>query len=245
MSYKLKATYKVQVRRNTVMKILREEDPAERLLRKSRYIKRRVYTCDCPNNTWHADGNDILKQYGFPIHGRVDSRKVLLFKVTRSNKNPLVPASYFLGTVSKCNLAPDILKTYCGNENCLLAGIQCKLANNTNAHRYRSSAFNQRINIFWSHFKRIHLSWAIDFFKGLVATGSLILGNILQMGFLWLVFSPLIQCELDRLTKEWNADKIRKSNHSLASGIPDELYFFPESLGYEQCRKNAAMAEVN
>ena len=157
----------------------------------------------------------------------------------------MVPARFFLETVSKCNLVPDILKTDCGNEDCLMAGIRCKLANNTNAHRYGSSISNQRIDNFWSHFKRIHLSWAIDFFKGLVATGSLILGNILQMGFLWLVFSPLIQCELDRLTKEWKAHKIMKSNHSLASGIPDELYFFTESLGYEQCGKNAAMAEVN
>ena len=98
---------------------------------------------------------------------------------------------------------------------------------------------------FWPHFKRIYLSWAIDFFKNLVPTGSLILGNIIQMECLWFVFSPLIQCELDRFTKEWNAHKIKKSNHSLVSGIPDELYFFPGSLRYEQCGKNVAMAEVN
>ena len=65
------------------------------------------------------------------------------------------------------------------------------------------------------------------------------------MEWLWFVFSPLIQCELDRLTKEWNARKIRKSNYSLACGIPDELYFFPKSLKYEQCGKNIAVAEVN
>ena len=67
------------------------------------------------------------------------------------------------------------------------------------------------------------------------------------MECLWYVFSSLIQCELDRLAKEWNARKnlIRKSNHSLVSGIPDELYFFLESLGYEQCEKNVAMEEVN
>ena len=139
---------------------------------------------------------------------------------------------------------PDILRTDCGNENCLMAGIQCKFANNTDAHRYGSSISNQRIENFWSHFKRIYLPWAIDFFKDLVATGSLILGNIVQMECLWFVLSPLIQCELDRLAKEWNAHKIRKSNHSLFSGIPDELYFFPESLGYEQCGKNIAMEEV-
>ena len=39
MWYKLKTKYGVQVRRSTVMKILREEDPAGTLLRKSRYIK--------------------------------------------------------------------------------------------------------------------------------------------------------------------------------------------------------------
>ena len=157
----------------------------------------------------------------------------------------MVPASYFLETVSKWNLVPDILRTDCGSENCLMASIQCKLANNTNVHRCGSSISKQRIEIFWFHFKPIYLSWAIGFFKYLVATGSLILGNILQMECLWFIFSPLIQCELDRLMKEWNAHKIRKLNHSLVSGIPDELYFFAESLGYEQCGKNVAMAEVN
>ena len=89
------------MRRSTVMKILLQEDPARTLLRKSRYIKRSVYTCDGPNNTWHADGNDKLKPYGFPIHGCVDgfSRTVLWLQVTRSNNNPVVPASYFLQTV--------------------------------------------------------------------------------------------------------------------------------------------------
>ena len=156
----------------------------------------------------------------------------------------MVPESYFVETVLKWDLVPDILKTDCGNENCLLAGIQFKLANNTDAHRYASSISNQRTEHFWSHFKRIYLSWAIDFFKDLADTGSLIIGNFVQMEWLWFVFSPLIQCKLDRLTKEWNAHKIRKCN-SVAAGIPDELYFFPESLGYEQCRKNVAVAEVN
>ena len=89
------------------------------------------------------------------------------------------------------------------------------------------------------------MSWAIDFFKDLVATVSLILGNIIQMECLWFVFSPLIKCKLHRLTEEWKAHKIRKSNHSLVSGSPDELYFLPESLGYEQCGKTVTMAEIN
>ena len=78
MWYELKTTYGVQARRSTVMKILREEHPAGMFLRKSRYIKRRVYTCDGPSNAWYTDGNGKLKSYGFSIHGCVDgfSRKV-------------------------------------------------------------------------------------------------------------------------------------------------------------------------
>ena len=229
------------------MKILREEDPAGTLLRKSRYIKQRVYTCHGSNHTWHADSNNKLKPYGFPLHGCIDGflRKGLWLKLTRSNNTPAVPASYFLKIVSKLNLVPDILRIDYENENCFLAGIQCKLANNTDAHRYGSTIHNQRIENCWSHFKWISLSWAIDFFKDLVATGSLILGNIVQMECLWFVFSPLIQCKLDRLMEEWSAQKSRNSNHSLVPGSPDELYLFPESLGYEQCRKNVPMAEIN
>ena len=85
---------------------------------------------------------------------------------------------------------PDILRTDCGNENCLMAGIQCKLANNTDGHTYGSSISNQRIENFWSHFKRTYLSWAIEFFKDLVRSfkdlvaNSLNLENIVQMEFL-------------------------------------------------------------
>ena len=113
MWYRLKTTCGVHVRRGTVMKILREEDPPGLLLRQSWYIKRKVYACDGPNNTWHAVGNDKLKPYEFPIHDRVYgfSRKVVWLKVTRSNNNSVVPASYFLETVSKWNLVLNIFRT--------------------------------------------------------------------------------------------------------------------------------------
>ena len=101
------------MRRSTVIKILREGDPAGTLIRKSRYIKQRVYTSHGSNHTWHADSNKKLKPYGFSLHGCVDgfSRKVLWLKLTRSNNIPIVPASYFLKIVSKWNLVPDTLRT--------------------------------------------------------------------------------------------------------------------------------------
>ena len=46
-----------------------------------------------------------------------------------------------------------------------MAGIQCKLENNTDAHRCGLSIYNQRTENFWSHFKRVYLSRAINFLK--------------------------------------------------------------------------------
>ena len=66
------------------MKILREKNPAETLLRNFRYIKRRVYIYDGPHSPWYADSNGKLKPYGFSIHSCVDGAtgKVLWLKVT-------------------------------------------------------------------------------------------------------------------------------------------------------------------
>ena len=63
------------------------------------------------------------KPYGYPIHDCVNglSRKLLWL----INNNPVVPGSYFLKTVSKWNLVPDILRTDCGNASCFMASIQC------------------------------------------------------------------------------------------------------------------------
>ena len=75
------------------------------------------------------------------MHGNLDGflRKILRLKVTKSNNNPVVPGSYFHKFVRKCNLVPDILRADCGNENFLMGGMQCTLANETDAHRYGSS----------------------------------------------------------------------------------------------------------
>ena len=124
-----------------------------------------------------------------------------------------------------------------------MAGIQCKLANNVDAHRYESSTSNQRIENFWLHKTKLYLSWIINFFRDLVNTRSLIQGNVFRMELLWFVCSPLIQYELDRLKEAWN-HKIRKSNRTNVYGIPDELYLFPESRGYVQYGKKTD-PEVN
>ena len=69
----------IQVPREIVRLFLKELDPEGVSERRSKTLSRRVYHTPGPNHSWHVDGYDKLKPYGFPVHGCIDgySRKVL------------------------------------------------------------------------------------------------------------------------------------------------------------------------
>ena len=106
------------------MQILKEIDPNGTEERKWKKLKEQKYFSG-PNETWHMDGFGKLKPCGLPIHGCVDgfSRRIIWLKVTRSNNNPVVTASFYLKTVSALKLCPTLLQTDCGTENNITAGI--------------------------------------------------------------------------------------------------------------------------
>ena len=234
---KLRTSYGITVPRDTVMRILKELDPEASALRKARKLQRRSYVSPGPNAAWHVDGYDKLKPFGLPIHGCIDgySRRIVWLKVCRSNKNPVIPASFFLHCVEELGTCPLLVQTDCGTENGILAGIQCKFVESENAHRYSSSHANQRIENWWSHCKRGFTAWVIDFFKALVYNGKIALGNPLHMECVWFVFSNFLQSELDKVKQEWNTHYIRQSRHNTVSGVPDELFFLPQSHGHTNC----------
>ena len=82
----------IQCYRDTIMRLLREEDPEGCEQRRRRRLKRRVYrdkvslfwsliSCSCelfvnitqgPNYLWHVDGYDKLTPYGLTIHSCID-----------------------------------------------------------------------------------------------------------------------------------------------------------------------------
>ena len=128
-----------------------------------------------------------------------------------------------------------LVQTDCGTENGILAASQCLLAGEVAAHRYSSSHVNQRIENWWSHNKKGFTAWVIDFFKTLVTEGKLALGNHLHMECVWFVFSDFLQLELDKVKHEWNMHFIRQSRHNSVSGVPDELYYLPNTRGFEDC----------
>jgi hypothetical protein len=219
------------VPRGKVEHLLKELDPEGCEFRRARRLRRRAYVNQGPNFCWHIDGYDKLKPFGFPIHGCIDgySRKMLWLKVSRSNNNPHVILKMNLDTVRKYGGCPIKVRTDYGTENGLVAAAQYYFTDNEGAHIYGTSQHNQRIEGWWSFFRRNRASWWINFFKDLSDQGSLTTGNDLEMECLWFCFCKLIQQDLDDIRHRWNTHYIRRSRHDTIPGRPNELFYLPES----------------
>lgn len=88
----LKQKYSFIVRRDDVMRLMRELDPSgiENCSR-HRFV-RRAYHSVGPNKVWHVDGYDKLKPFGVAISGCIDgfSRKIMWLKCGRSNNDTIL-----------------------------------------------------------------------------------------------------------------------------------------------------------
>ena len=223
----------LNVPRIIVQDILKEVDPEGCQLRKAHRLKRRTYHCLGPNDTWHIDGYDKLKPFGFPIHGAIDgfSRKILWLEVTRSNNSPDNIATYFLSTVKELKGCSRQLITDLGTENGLAAAMLCYFHDDADAHHYVSSPRNQRIEGWWSFYSRNRSTWWRNFFQDLEFEGVLDSSSELSMECLWYCFAPVIQKDLDIVKEHWNSHRIRKSRHNTVPGRPDSLFYLPELHG--------------
>ena len=87
-------------------------DPAGVERRSGRKLQRRIYRCPGPNFTWHIDGYDKLKPFGFCIDGCVDgfSRKIIWLFVGSTNNDPLIIASYYLKLVKENRVVPRLVR---------------------------------------------------------------------------------------------------------------------------------------
>ena len=135
------------VPRVIVQDLLKEMDPEGSELRKRHRLKRKTYHNPGPNYSWHIDGYDKLKCWGFPIHGAIDgySRRILWLRVTRSNNSPNQIASFYSEAVLEQGGCPVQLVTDLATENGTAAALQAYFHDNPEAHRYVPSLRNQRI----------------------------------------------------------------------------------------------------
>ena len=97
--HSLRRSMVVFVPRNSVMSLLREQDPQGVSIRRGKKLKRRCYySLVGPNDCWHIDGYDKIKRFGFPIIGCIDgfSRNMLWLEIQNSNNDPFATASAYL-----------------------------------------------------------------------------------------------------------------------------------------------------
>ena len=190
-------------------------------------------------------GYDKLKPFGFPVHGAIDgfSRKIIWLKVTRSNNKPDIVANFYYDYVKQIQGCPVIVRSDCGTENGIIAAAQSFLRQDgddmfagIDAHKYGSSPANQRIEGWWSFFRRARTDWWINFFKDMSESGMLDLGNELHMECLWFCFNSLLQKDLDEVMEHWNTHRIRRSRAGTIPGVPDILYFLPDRCGRRDCK---------
>ena len=172
--------------------------------------------------------------------------------MVKTNNNPKVPANLFLKCVQENNGCPLLLWSDCGTENGLAAAMQCyfRASGNDalageNAHRYGSSHANQRIENWWSFFRRSRSNLWINYFKVLVQDGVLQTGNELHMVCAWFCFSQVIQNELNKIVEHWNTHYIRRSRHDTIPGVPNVLYHLPELSGGTDYIVDGPIGKIN
>ena len=245
----------VNIDRETVRIALQILDPEGVEQRSRRRFRRRKYTSKGPNHIWHLDGYDKLKPFGLAIHGAIDgySRKILWLEVGSSNNNPRIVASYFVHTIRQLQLIPRCIRVDRGSENVVIGGIQRFLRQsqthqeeNDMSFRYGPSTRNQRIESWWSVFRRNRCTWWINFFKDLCDETIFDPSIHYHVNFLRFCFIGLVQTELDQTKQLWNNHRIRKNrNAESPAGRPNVLFFTPDLSGGEECKLQLNNIDAN
>uniref|UniRef100_A0A7M5WYA2 Integrase core domain-containing protein n=1 Tax=Clytia hemisphaerica TaxID=252671 RepID=A0A7M5WYA2_9CNID len=168
MMHKVLRSKGLTVDRETVRLILKQLDPEGVENRAQHRLHRRLYRSVGPNYTWHLDGYDKIKPFGFPIHACIDgySRKILWLRVSETNNDPKVTASFYVDCIKETKFVPRLIRTDRGTENVNICGIQRFFRRSHNdsfagqrSFQYGTSTANQRIEAWWSQLKRGFSHW--------------------------------------------------------------------------------------
>jgi len=85
----------------------------------------------------------------------------LWLKCGHSNHHPGIIAGYYLESVTNVGGYPSRLRTDLGTENVLIAAIQAFVAGSQQAHVYGTSPGNQRIEAWWSFYRRLRSQFEV------------------------------------------------------------------------------------
>ncbi|KAF3845993.1 hypothetical protein F7725_003071 [Dissostichus mawsoni] len=212
----LKQKYSLRVKRDDVMKLLRELNPRGCERRSRRRFTRRTYHSMGPNYMWHADGYDKLKPFGY----------------------------YGLNVVQQTitqELSLNISSNVC--ETSVVPYVTITMT--TTLERPATSMTNQRIEAWWSILRKGRSQFWMELFADLRDAGYFN-GSHEHQCLLRFCFIDVIQKDLDECVRLWNSHRIRPSRTaSCPGGVPNELYYLPHRFGSRDCGFEIEQAELD
>ena len=210
----LAVRYGVSISKEDVRKTLKNIGLDGVTMRKNKVIRRRICHTIGPGYSYHIDGNDKLKRWGFPIHGCIDglSRKVMWLVLSTTNNDPLLVGNLYLNCIKQYKIVPKLLRMDAGTENIYCQDLQVYFTGEEESFLYASSTRNQRIEAFWSRIKSYKFSWWIEFFTEMTINVIFKPDNkLLHKELLLFLFMPILQKELNEFLMTWNSRNVRQS----------------------------------
>ena len=213
----------LKVRREDVRRVILQYDPDGVSRRKRRKLRQRKYFSAGPNYSWHTDGHDKLKPFGFSLHGCIDGflRRLTWVEVSSSNKKPEIIGKFYLDVDD-------------GTEHAIIQPIHILLPdsvgdnNSVNSFSVIPSTHNQWIEAYWSKLRQDRIGWWQDFFRDMVDLELFNPASHALVDCLKFCFIGVLRKELKEMADEWNEHITSKSSNGGPSGRPDTMYF----LGY-------------
>lgn len=124
--------------------------------------------------------------------------------MSSTNSDPNVIGRYFIDTISTFGRVPRCIRVDRGSENIIIGGMQSFLRRNDNdsvsgdkSFVYGPSTRNQRIEAWWSIFKKSRAVWWINYFKDMCDSGIFDPSHDFHKECIRFCFLNLLQNELD------------------------------------------------
>lgn len=199
-----------RVPRQRLRDSLNRVDSEGRQERKSKTVKRRVYSVPGPHHLWHLDGHHKLKNFHLVIHAAVDgyTRLCTFVRCNDNNEARTVLQDFEVGVREfGC---PSRVRTDKGGENVDVGIYMCMQRGlDRGSIIMGRSTHNQRIERFWRDVKKEVVDYYITIFKFLEdehGVDFLLESHIFCVHFL---FVPRINEDLRRFQDRWNHHSIR------------------------------------
>lgn len=193
-----------RINKEDVRCLLSVFNPENVALRQRHRLRRRQYSSKGPNYIWHVDSYDKLRPFGICINGCIDgySRKLVWLNAYLTSSDPSLIGSYYMESVEDLKGCPMITRADLGTENSVICELQRFLRDEDRdtfrgdkSFLYGKSSCNQRIECWWSMFRKECSEFWINLFKELRNNGDFD-GTFLDQNLILFCFLHIIQVSL-------------------------------------------------